>query len=274
MENKIKTFRLFIRPDEKSQNVAKIIREFNKNSIKPLKEVDDGDLVIAIGGDGTFIDAVTSTKFNKEKVYVGIHTGTLGFFQSLLPSEIYTLIKYFSYEKEINTRKIFVPSIVVNLNDGEKFEFNALNEVVIGGTDYSKITFSEYVNGDLFQKVSACAICIASTNGDTARSMNAGGAIDFSGHSQLIRTLELPIKNATCENFIGNTVICSDLEIALESSNRISIIIDGRPRNIDSNKIKSVQVSMNDNSNYINKFELEAYSKTKIIREKILGYTD
>lgn len=275
MKNNIKTFTLFVRPDEKSKSIANTIRQMNKCSEKPLEETENGDLVIAIGGDGTFIDAVTSTKFCKNKVYAGIHTGTLGFLQNLSPEEVYTVIKYFSYEKEIKTRKVFIPSISVNLRNGKKLNYNALNEVIIGGEHYSSISFSEYVNNQLFQKVSANAICIASNTGDTAFSMNAGGSIDFSNHFQLVRTLDISIQNAVCDNFIRNPIICSDFYIALEPANNIEIIIDGIPKkDIVSSEIESVRVSMLDDSNYIQKFELEVYSKVQVIRKKILKYED
>ena len=83
MKNNIKTFTMFVRPDKRSQQIANSIRNLNSGSQKPLIEAEDGDLIIAIGGDGTFIDAVTSTHFSQSKVYVGIHTGTLGFLQNL-----------------------------------------------------------------------------------------------------------------------------------------------------------------------------------------------
>lgn len=274
MKNKIKTFTLFVRPDEKSRSIARNIRELNECSENPLKEVENGDLVIAIGGDGTFIDSVTSTNFSKKKVYAGIHTGTLGFFQNLSPEEVYTLIKYLHYEKEIKTRKVYIPSITIKLKNGRELQYNALNEVLIAGKDYSKIFFEEHVNGELLQEVYASAICIASNTGDTAMSMNSGGSIDFSGHFQLIGTLISPIKNAAYQRFIRNSVICSEFEIILKPSDNIKIIIDGILKDIESEQIEKVNVSMRDDSNYINKFELEEFSKTKIIREKILGYTN
>lgn len=274
MKNKIETFTLFIRNDSKSHDIAKNIRELNKSSDRPLNESKNGDLIIAIGGDGTFIDAVTSTNFCKDKIYAGIHTGTLGFLQNLSAEEVYTLMKYVRYEQEIMTRKIILPTIEVELANGKIKRYNALNEIIIGGKNYSKISFSEYVNGELLQRVSANAICIASNTGDTAFSMNAGGSIDFSNHCQLVRTFDAPIQNAAYERFVGSPAICAEFHIILEPSNDIIIVIDGRQRKISSNEIASVKVSMLDASNYINKFEVETYSKARVIRKKILGYDD
>lgn len=273
MKNTIKTFTLFIRNDPKSEQVANSIRDYNKRSTKPLQEVPKGgDLIIAIGGDGTFLHAVNETDFDKTKVYTGIHTGTLGFLQTISPEESFALIKYFHYEEEINPRKVLVSSVTVNLTNDESIRFHSLNEVLIVGKNYSKISFAEYVNGELLQNVSGNGITVATNTGDTAYSMNSGGAIDFSNHYQLVCTLETPIANASYDRFISNTIICSEVTIVPKPSDNIDIISDAIPREIDSAQIKSIVVSMLDDSNFINKFELHDYSKAATIRDKILGY--
>lgn len=272
MQNSITSFTLFVRPDEKSNQIANTIRELNKKASTPLIENSDGDLVIAIGGDGTFIDAVTNTNFSKSKIYTGIHTGTLGFLQDLSASDIFSLIQYINFEKQLRTRKIYVASIVIHLKNNLTNSFFALNELLIAGEAYSKITFSQYINGELLQNVSASGIVIASSTGDTAFSLNTHGAIDFSRNFQLVCTLVAPIQNATCERFISNPIICSKINVVPKPANNISIIIDGKKKDIKSDEIESIEISMLDDSNYINKLEIVNYSKVNVVRNKILGY--
>lgn len=272
MENAIKSFQLFVRPDEKSIEIADNVRKLASKVSQPLKESKNGDLVIAIGGDGTFIDAVTSTNFSKNKIYTGIHTGTLGFLQDLSANDIYSLIQYINYETELKVRKIFVSLVKVYLKDRTVNEFFSLNEVLVVGDSYSKISFAEYINGELLQNVSGNGIVVATATGDTAYSLNSNGAIDFSRNFQLVCTLETPIKNAAFESFITNSVICSKIKLVLKPANNICIIIDGKKQNIDSNLIECVEISMVDDSNYINKLDLVEYSKVRVVRNKILGY--
>lgn len=275
MENKIKTFSIFMKPDdEKSKKVAEQIRQLNSHSKTPLKETEDGDLVIAIGGDGTFLHAVNATHFGKNKIYAGIHTGTLGFLQSLSENDVYTLIQYLRYEKELQTRKVLIPSISISLLTGETKKFYAFNEVLIGGRDYTKIQFSQYVNDELLQEVSGNGIIVSSSTGDTAFSMSAGGAIDFSENFQLIATLMPSIKNKVYGDFIANSVVCPKITIVPKRAKNIQIIIDGIPREISSEQIESIEVSMLHGENYINKLEIKKYSKVAVIRDKILGYKD
>lgn len=271
MKNTLKTFTLFVRNDKKSIQLANSIRNLNAFSQNPLQESNDGDLIIAIGGDGTFIDSVTTTNFCKSKIYAGIHTGTLGFLQNLSPDEIFAIIKHINCEKDISTRKMLISSVTINLLNAKALNFYSLNEVLISGADYSKISFAEYVNDELLQNVVGNGIIIATNTGDTAYSMNSGGAIDFSNHFQLVCTLLTPIQNAAYERFITNPIICSKVSIRLKPANNIRIIIDGIAKNIDSSQIQNVEISL-DGSNFINKFEFATYSKVNIIRNKILGY--
>lgn len=271
MKNQVKTFRLFVRPDEKSRRIANKIRELNANKSHPLIESEDADLVIAIGGDGTFIDAVTTRHFSKDIVYTGIHTGTLGFLQDLCENDIFSLIQYIDFEKELKTRKIYTAFVEVFLKDGSTRQFFALNEVLVAGENYSKITFAEYINGELLQNITGSGINIATSTGDTALSLNVNGAIDFSNNFQLVCTLIAPIRNAVNERFIENSIICSKINLVLRPAENISIIIDGRKNDIDSRLIERIEVSMIDDSNYINKLELVNYSKVSVVRDKILG---
>lgn len=274
MKNRIETYSLFVKPDEKSRKIAKQIRLLNDCIKKPfpLKEMENGDLVIAIGGDGTFIDAVTSTQFSKEKIYVGVHTGTLGFLQDLSTEDIPAFINCLRHEKDIKTKtkKVFIPSITVNLNTGETLHYHAVNEVLIGGEHYSKIAFEEYIEGKLLHRVSSSAILIASNTGDTAQSRSAGGPVVFGSHSQLVQTLIMPISHTVNEPFLGASILSSDFYVIMEPATNIEVIIDGLLKEINSYEIESIRVSMND-SDYINKFQLEPCSKVKTVREKIIG---
>lgn len=271
MKNQVKTFRLFVRPDERSRQIADKIRELNKRTSKPLIESENSDLVIAIGGDGTFIDAVTSTHFSKEIIYTGIHTGTLGFLQDLCENDIFSLIQYINFEEELKTRKVYTASIEVFSKDANTSHFFALNDILVAGDNYSKIQFEEHINSEFLQNIAGSGIIIATSTGDTAHSLNANGSIDLSNNCQLVCTLINPIQNSAYERFISNPIICSNINLILRPANNISIIIDGKKKDIDSCDIEKVEVSVS-SSHFINKLDLMNYSKVRVIREKILGY--
>ena len=87
----------------------------------------------------------------------------------------------------------------------------------------------------------------------------------------MVCTLEIPIRNAAYERFITNPIICSKINVVLKPAENICIIIDGKKKDLPSDKIEKVAVSMEE-SNFINKLDLMNYSKVRVIRNKILGY--
>lgn len=272
MKNTIESFKLFVRDDERSQQIARDIRELNSKLPRPLVESEDGDLVIAIGGDGTFIRAVTETAFSKAKLYTGIHTGTLGFLQDLSANDIFPLLQYINHEDEISTRKTYVSSIKIALRDGAVEEHKALNEVLIVSTNHTVIKFSQYVNGDLLHKIAGNGIIISSNTGDTAYSYSAGGPIVFSRNPQLVSTLITPISSAVQERFIKGSIVCEKTKVVLEPLDKITIKIDGREKHVGANDVESVEVTICDaENNYINMLDLVNYSKVRVVREKMLG---
>lgn len=274
MKNEIKTFYLSVRPDGESQRIANKIRELNSKLANPLTEADEknADLVIAIGGDGSFIRAVLNTQFSKKAIYSGIHTGTLGFMQELMEEDIPELLKHVTTEEKLKTRKVFVALVKVFLKDGSFRQFFALNDVIVAGNNYSKIAFAEYIHDELLQNISGCGINIATSTGDTAFSKSLGGAIDFSNNFQLVCQLIAPIQNNATEDFLPNPIICSKVKLVLKPSDNILIKIDANELDIDSRLIESVEVSMTDDSCCIHKLDLKSYSKVKACRNKLLGY--
>ncbi len=266
MKNDIKTFTLVTRDDTNSKEISEKIR----STCTTLKEDDDGDLVIAVGGDGTFLKAVNTTGFSKKKVYAGIHTGTLGFLQELSESDIYAFIKYILYEKEISTRKVYISKIIIRLKNGSLVENNSLNEILIAGKNYTTISFDEYVNDEFLQTVSGNGIIIATNTGDTAYSMSSGGPIDFSNNLQLIATLESPIVN-NVSRIVTNPIICSKISLKITKNKKnLIVVVDGIERKIKGEQIEAIEVIATEND-YINKLQLTKYSKVDAVRKKILG---
>ena len=85
----MKQYALVVKQDEMSANIAEKI----KKGLTGIMEYnpDDPDLVISVGGDGTMLLSVH--QYMEQKVsFVGVHTGTLGFFTDYQKDEITELI--------------------------------------------------------------------------------------------------------------------------------------------------------------------------------------
>ena len=84
----LKSFAIVSRRDTDSEGVAKKIRE-RLQSLNYTEDLDTPDEVIVVGGDGSFLYAVHKyTDILEKTVFIGVHTGTLGFFMDYKDTEL------------------------------------------------------------------------------------------------------------------------------------------------------------------------------------------
>lgn len=259
--------------DIKTERVVKKLRELlkRKNISLVNSNSDKADLVIAVGGDGTFLRACRNENFSSEAVFVGVNTGTLGFLQDLNPNELFSLIEYIQFEENLYTKEIDIGEVFVKKSDGQNFEENFMNEILIGGEDYSKIDFDEYVHGSFLQKISATAIVICTPIGQTAYSMNLGGGINFINSTFLTTTLMAPIRNSLNADFIERPLQANEFEIYFKN-NRDRVVLKVDYLNLGSyygDEISSIKVVIGNKK--IRKLDISNVSIVDTIREKFIG---
>ncbi|MCD6555604.1 MAG: NAD kinase, partial [Bacteroidales bacterium] len=153
---------------------------------EPFPKNSDIDIVFSIGGDGTFLDAVSYVR-EKEIPIVGINSGRLGFLANISKKEIPAALKAIN-EKRFNLEE----RTLLEVNTDKKYfkEFNfALNEVTVLKRDSgSMITIKVYVNGEYLNTYWADGLILATPTGSTAYSLSLGGPIVIPGSSNFIIT--------------------------------------------------------------------------------------
>lgn len=135
----------------------------------------DINLVMSVGGDGTFLE--TAMRVRETGIPVaGINTGRLGFLANIPDDDIGKAIEMlFSGDYDVISRsmlEIITPEGLF----GEKSSL-ALNEVTIQKTDQSMITITVRVNGIFLNTYRADGLIISSATGSTAYNLSVGGPI-------------------------------------------------------------------------------------------------
>ncbi len=78
MNRKINTVKIFCNDNAKANKIKQIvIDKLTQNDYSVVLE--NPDLCLAIGGDGSFLRMVKSNNFKSEPIYVGINGGNLSF---------------------------------------------------------------------------------------------------------------------------------------------------------------------------------------------------
>ena len=165
-----KTFAVVVRPDEASEAVASSVR----NVLLGSGYSEDGDhpeTAIVVGGDGTFIYAVHRYMHCLNDVrFIGIHTGTLGFYTDYLDSEADEFLSDFlKGDLPVETYPVMEAKA-----DGETV--CAINEIRIENP-YRTQNFDVLLNDIPLEFFRGTGLCVCTQLGSTAYNRSLGGAI-------------------------------------------------------------------------------------------------
>ena len=138
--------------------------------------IETADLIIAIGGDGTFLR--TARLFAETgKPLFGINRGTLGFLTEFNPSECGHYLSEVLEGRYSVTDRLVLEAVLIR--DGAELSTHIfLNDAVLSKGAFSRaITLELELDGDFLTSYSGDGLIIATPTGSTAYSLSAGGPI-------------------------------------------------------------------------------------------------
>ena len=173
----------------------------------------DFDAFLCIGGDGTFLEAVSVVR-EKKVPLIGVHTGRLGFLANITVDELPQSLELLAKHKyDIEERSLIKLS-------SKNFSFPdfdcALNEFTVYKRDSSSMmTVHTYINNKFLNTYWADGLIISTPTGSTAYSMSMGGPIIAPDTSNFIITPIAP-HNLT----VRPLVVSDDSVITLKVESR------------------------------------------------------
>lgn len=200
-----------------------------------------GDIILAVGGDGTIIH-VAKEAAQWDKPVMGINSGRLGFLASMEQDQPNMLLSLINGEYEISKRMMLEVDI-----DGKKIL--ALNDISINRALDSPIAdYSVRNNNFIIFKYHADGIIVATPTGSTAYSLSAGGPIIDSS----LECIEITPICAHCvspKSIILSTKNDIFLDYSLKENSEIFVLVDG---NICAKKDLSGSLSLRKSKRYAN----------------------
>ena len=182
-------------------------------SFSKASDLEGVDLLITLGGDGTFLESVTYASAKGIPI-LGINTGTLGFLSNVSTDHIYEALDEVCAGKTwIDERSILhIEAEGVDLGD---FPY-ALNEAAIHKRKTASMVVVDVSREDRFvNKYWADGLLVSTATGSTAYSLSAGGPI-ISPSSDVALITPIAPHNLTNRPL----VVPLDGEIILEASGR------------------------------------------------------
>lgn len=243
----------------KEDNETLLIKEKIKNELIKAGlnyNSEAPELVISIGGDGTFLQAV-SKYFKIKPIFASINYGNLGYLCEYKSSELKDFISDLSSLNHLE-RKIHL--LEIKYNGKKKY---ALNEVRVESNDGHTLVFDVYVNGTYLETLKSDGCCASTSIGSSGMCRSLGGAI-VDNEIELIEFVEnAPILNRTYVSIRSPFVFAKDKVITIKNikNKNFSIYYDCISDSIDELKgdievklsNKYIRVFKNPRNNYIRK---------------------
>lgn len=135
----------------------------------------ESELLIALGGDGTIIEAAVDAARYSVPV-VGVNMGHLGFLAQIEKGCYDPLDKIISGDFAVN-KCMMLDIEIVSEAGAVTGRHLALNDLIITGDDHKMVTVGTSVSGTAMSEYSADGIIVATAVGSTAYSLSAGGAV-------------------------------------------------------------------------------------------------
>jgi len=224
------------------------------------------DYFMSIGGDGTFLEAITFVRESGIPM-VGINSGRLGFLADIAQSEL-----EFSMEQFFAGRFILQPRSLLKLGNEyglfQSFPY-ALNEFTVHKQDSSQmITVHVEVGGDLLNSYWADGLIVSTPTGTTAYSLSVGGPIITPESSNFVIAPIAP------HNLAIRPVVIPDSEIVrlwVEGrGGRYMASLDSRSAPFENDMVWTI--SKSDFIINVLKFENQSFYET--LRKKLLWGAD
>lgn len=216
------------------------------------------DLVICIGGDGTLLYAVH--KYLKQLnhiLFLGIHTGTLGFFTDYTEDEIEVCIQDI-LQKDPDVFNSSLLQITIH-KDIPQVEY-ALNEMRIENIIRTQ-ALDIYVDGEFFETCRGSGICLSTQAGSSAYNRGLGGAVIDSGLS-LMQLAEITAIQHSKHRSLGNPYILKDDRDVLITSDDFDDAVLGYDHlNLKLKGIKKISCTMSDKQVRFARYRKYSYLK-------------
>ncbi len=228
------------------------------------KEVD---LILSLGGDGTFLKSVRLLHGRKAPV-VGVKLGGVGFLTDILPAEVEKGLELIFNKKAAIEERVKLKANIFRLEKGVKKEvasFEALNDAVLHTSGIARISSYRISIGDNhFTTLNADGVLVATPTGSTAYSFAAGGPVTHPEAKVLIVT---PI----CPQNLANRplIVADETKIAIElvsHNSEVLLTMDGQETHI-MKEGDTVWISKSDHSAYFLGFSEKKYLES--LRNKL-----
>jgi NAD+ kinase len=216
----------------KNDNVSSVVRErlikYLKNDDFEITEIDP-EIVISIGGDGTFITSLKENNYSEDAYYVGVNSGTLGFLQEVEIDDLEYFVKCLKDNKLI-FEEVSLQETRVVMKNNKVIRFRSFNEIVIRDPNLQVIKLNVVIEGFKLECFIGDGLLISTSTGSTAYNMSLGGSIVHPNLHTLQITPVAPLNSKAYRTLNNSVIVPENMSIKIVpclADVNVMISIDG-----------------------------------------------
>jgi len=230
--------------DSEQNNLLKKELENRLSQKRFLVDHNNPDFVFTIGGDGTVLRAIhyfLDAGILEDVKFIGIHTGTLGYYTDWLPTELDDLVE-FLVDGEIESHQY--PLLEAKLCAGKRTRYRyALNEFTILNAKRTQ-HLDIKINDMYLESFRGTGICVSSPTGSTAYNKALGGAIIYPS-LPVYQLTEIASINSNAYRTIGSPlVIPNEQKLILESENWEGMTLTQDHLELDISELTAIEITL------------------------------
>lgn len=150
-----------------------LISTAEKNGFTIVNKAKDANIIMSIGGDGAFLQAVRKTGFRQDCLYTGLtRSNESGLYCDFNMDNMDEMLHTMEHEA-LEVRRFPIIDVQVN---GES-TFNCLNEVSIRSTIIKTIVINVYIDDTHFETFRGDGLIVATPTGSTGYNKSIGGSV-------------------------------------------------------------------------------------------------
>ncbi|RLQ97933.1 NAD kinase [Falsibacillus albus] len=153
--------------------VASLYELADRYDFHVVDNPNEANIIVSVGGDGTFLQAVRKTGFRQDALYAGISTtGNLSMYCDFHISETSKMIDAMTKE-QVEIRRY--PTIDILIDDGSSFR--CLNEFSIRSGIIKTFVMDVFIDDFHFETFRGDGMILATPTGSTAYNKSVNGAV-------------------------------------------------------------------------------------------------
>lgn len=193
---------------ELKEEVDALIQLANKHHFPVVSDSEQAGIVISIGNDGDFLQAVRKTGFRDDCLYVGLSTGDkISFYHDYLFDDAEKLFAHLSREP-LEVRSY--PILQVTIDHGSPFY--CLNEFSIQSAIVKTFVLDIFINDFHLETFRGDGLIISTPTGSTGYNKSAHGAI-LDPKVPCFQVIELASINNNQYRTLGNPFILNESQV-------------------------------------------------------------